>query len=209
MIKTEQRKKTLYIKHKKHTFLNYSKQDKRLCKQTWLCCLCPLNSCIRSHPTWKIKSPKKTGKGNDISRNEKSCSSCPLGVHDLNRGLCPSPVTQLLLHPLAETHRSDSEAKVVCEVFTSHNSYVSQRKQVKVLKLKYGLPRARSGLLSRLWHNKQNTSFLHLIAMNLYFIMWQTSVYFAFILSQLRLQLTVTVCYVPFSFSFSVARPFS
>lgn len=42
MIKAQQnitqikQKKTLYIRIKKHTFLNYSIQDKRLCKQNWL-----------------------------------------------------------------------------------------------------------------------------------------------------------------------------
>lgn len=100
-----------------------------------------------------LKTRRKKGSG-------IFCSSCPLGVREMNRGMCPGPVSLLGQHRflalLAETHRSDGEAKLVCEVSASHWCYVSQGEQMEVLELKHRLPRSRKDLLSRLTHRKQN-----------------------------------------------------
>lgn len=57
--------------------------------------------------------------------------------------------------PLTETHGSNGEAKLVCEVFSSHYGHVPQRKQLDVLKLKHRLPSSRGCLLSRLIQDTQ------------------------------------------------------
>lgn len=72
-------------------------------------------------------------RSNPLKQEEKEVASSEIGrdvpvvllvSFDLNRGLCPGPLSLLGRHsflaPLAETHGPDSEAKLVCEVSTSH-----------------------------------------------------------------------------------------
>lgn len=108
--------------------------------------------------TLEIKSPKQDIKG----KNPMSFSCCPLRIHGVYTGLYPRPSDLsgwlsffFFCILLTETHRPNWEAKWMCEVITCLHCYVSQRKQLEVLKLEHRFPRSIYVLIARLRHTKQ------------------------------------------------------
>lgn len=92
----------------------------------------------------EIRSSKK--------ENEKHCcSTCRWNQQEV----CVQELT-IFQHPLAETHRTQCEAKLVCEVSTSQYCNISERKQLEVRKLKHRFARSRSTFLYRLTHRKHS-----------------------------------------------------
>lgn len=97
----------------------------------------------------EIKSSKT--RGGKKENEEHRCSTCCWNQQEV----CIQELT-IFQHPLAETHWSQCEAKLVCEVSTSQYCNVSERKQLEVPKLKHRFPRSGSTFLYRLTHRKHS-----------------------------------------------------